>query len=89
MTDVRFLTLIHILIKCDKDLEKLTDETGIRAPESEEKQPVGCGLQENRCCALLVLYVEVSSLSLPNSHSFFGSQFRPHFSGEACPHSLD
>lgn len=35
MTDVRFLTLIHVLIKCDKDLEKLTDEIGIRAPGNE------------------------------------------------------
>lgn len=67
MTDVGFLTLIHILIKCDQDLEKLTDETGIRAPESEEKQPVGCRLQENRRCAFLLLEMEASSLDLPDS----------------------
>lgn len=29
MADVHFLTLIHILIKCDKDLGKLTDQMGI------------------------------------------------------------
>lgn len=41
MTDVPFLTPIHILIKCDKDLEKLTDEIGISTLGSEEKQPGG------------------------------------------------